>query len=74
MVIPSRYQSLLWMAGFTLIAAEGVAFWLLCGEQVDKGQARRAQWQAVQVAFGDCLETVDGATIASCRRQALTGR
>lgn len=73
-VPPSWSRPMLWTAGLTLIAAEGLAFWLLCDHQMDKAQARRTESQAVQLAFGDCLAYVEGSTIASCRRQVMAGR
>lgn len=68
---PPWSRPLLWTAGLSLIAAEGLAFWLLCDHQMDKAQARRAGSQAEQLAFGDCLEFVDGSTIASCSRRII---
>ena len=64
----SGSRPLFWTLGASLIAAEGLAFWLVCDHQMDRAQARRTQTQAVQLAFGDCLEYVGGSTIASCSR------
>ncbi len=61
-------RPLFWTLGLSLVAVEGLAFWLVCDHQVDRAQARRVQSQAEQLAFGDCLAYVDGSTIASCSR------
>lgn len=65
---PPGSRRLFWTLGLSLIAVEGLAFWLVCDHQVDRAQARRVQSQAEQLAFGDCLAYVDGSTIASCSR------
>ena len=70
-VPPTWSRPLFWTLGACLIAAEGLAFWLLCDHQVDKAQVRQTQVQAEQMAFGDCLEYVDGSTIASCSRRII---
>ncbi len=70
-VLPPWSRPLLWTLGLSLVALEGLAFWLLCDHQVDRAQARLTQAQAVQVAFGDCLAYVDGSTIASCSRRVI---
>lgn len=70
-VPPSWSRPLFLTLGVSLIAVEGLAFWLLCDHQVDKAQVRQTQAQAVQMAFGDCLEYVDGSTIASCSTRII---
>ncbi len=62
-------RPLFWTTALTLIAAESLAFWLVCSHQVDRAEARRLASQVTQVAFSDCLAYVQGSTIASCNRQ-----
>lgn len=62
-------RPLFWTTAATLIAAEGLAFWVVCSHQMDRAAARRLEVQVTQVAFNDCLAYVPKSTIASCRRQ-----
>ena len=71
---PPWSRPLFWTLGLSLIAVESLAFWLLCDHQVDKAQARQTQARVVQMAFGDCLEYVDGSTIASCSARIIASR
>mgnify|MGYP000449765047 CR=1 FL=1 len=71
---PPWSRPFFWTMGVSLIAAEGLAFWLLCAHQMDRQQARRTEALAVQMAFGDCLEYVDRSTIASCSRRIIASR
>ena len=44
-------RPLFWTLGLSLVAVEGLAFWLVCDHQVDRAQARRVQSQAEQLAY-----------------------
>ncbi len=57
---------LFWAALGALIAAQLVAFWMLCSGQVEQAQTRHARVQVNQLALADCLQYIPGATVASC--------
>ena len=60
-----RNPALWWLLG-ALLAAQFMAFWLLCNQQVRKAEARSAEVQMAQMALADCLQYIPGSTIASC--------
>ncbi len=61
-------RPLFWTIGLTLVAGEVLAFWIVCSHQVQLAQARRTATQVTRMALNDCLEYVQGSTIASCQR------
>lgn len=67
-------RPLFWTIALTLIVAQTLAFWLVCSYQVQRAQARQTTSQVVQTAFSECLEYVQGSTIASCQRRVAAAR
>ncbi len=67
-------RPLFWTLATTLVAGEVLAFWVVCSHQMDRAEARRLEVRVSQVAFSDCLEYVQGSTIASCARQVTRRR
>lgn len=61
----------LWLVLAAVVATQLLALFLLCSHQVRKAEARRAAWQAQQMAASDCLQYVAGATIAGCAPSAF---
>jgi hypothetical protein len=63
-----------WIVLGALVAAQLVAFWLLCSQQVHRAQARHAQQQEQQVALADCLRSMRGASLGNCRQRLAPDR
>ena len=59
---------LFWTIVLGVVAAQLMAFWLLCSHQVRKAEARRNEAVVQQMALSDCLQYIPGSTIASCTR------
>jgi hypothetical protein len=60
-----RNPALWWLLG-ALLAAQLMALWMLCNQQVRKAEARNAEVQMTQMALSDCLQYIPGSTFASC--------
>ncbi|MEY2619556.1 MAG: hypothetical protein RL522_2558 [Pseudomonadota bacterium] len=67
-------RPLWWTATLTLLVVEALAFYLLCAQQVQRAEVRRALSQSQDRAFSDCLAYVSGSTIASCSRHLRRAR
>lgn len=61
---------LFWAIVGILAAAQLAALWMLCNDQVQQGQMRRAMIEVERVALADCLRHVPGATLDSCTDKA----
>lgn len=59
-------DKLLWPLLVTLVAAQLLAFWMLCSHQVRKAEVRDATLQVQRVAVADCLRYIPRATLNSC--------
>ena len=59
-------RALLWTTLLCLLFMVSLAYVLLVSHQVRQGEARRAAVQVQLAAFEDCLQFVQGSTIASC--------
>lgn len=59
-------RALLWATLLSLLTVVGLAFALLVSHQVRQADARRSAAQVQLAAFEDCLQFVQGSTIASC--------
>ena len=59
-------DKLLWPVLATLVAAQLLAFWMLCSHQVRKAEVRDATLQVQRVAVADCLRYIPRATLNSC--------
>jgi len=57
---------LFWPTLLLLAAAQFLAFWMVCAQQMRKAEVRRAEMQIQQMALADCLQYIPGATIGSC--------
>ncbi|MGE4241143.1 hypothetical protein [Ramlibacter sp.] len=55
-----------WAVVGTLVVGQLVALVMLCSGQVEKAEARHAEFQMQQTALADCLQYIPGATIGSC--------
>lgn len=49
-----------------LVAAQLLAFYMLCSHQVRKQQARQTAAEVERMAVSDCLQYLTNSTIASC--------
>jgi hypothetical protein len=58
-----------WIVLGAVVAAQLVAFWFLCSQQVHRAQAMHAQQQEQKVALADCLRAVRGASLGHCRQR-----
>jgi hypothetical protein len=58
-----------WLVLGAIVAAQLMALWMLCSQQVRKAETRNARLQVQQMALADCLRYVPGATAASCTGQ-----
>ena len=61
----ARNPALWWLLG-ALVAAQLMAFWGVCSQQVHRAEARSAEVQMAQMALSDCLQYIPGSTIGSC--------
>lgn len=52
-----------------LVAAQLLAFYMLCSHQVRKQQARATAAQVERMAVSDCLQYLSNSTIAGCAGQ-----
>jgi hypothetical protein len=59
-------DKLLWPVLVTIVAAQLLAFWMLCSHQVRKAEVRDATVQVQRVAVADCLRYIPRATLNSC--------
>lgn len=59
-------DKLLWPVLLTLVAAQLLAFWMLCIHQVRKAEVRDATLQVQRVAVADCLRYIPRATLNGC--------
>lgn len=59
-------KALLWTTLLCLLFVVSLAYALLLSHQVRQADARRAAVQVQLAAFEDCLQFVQGSTIASC--------
>jgi len=62
-------DKLLWPVLVTLVAAQLLAFWMLCSHQVRKAEVRDATLQVQRVAVADCLRYIPRATLNSCAKR-----
>lgn len=62
-------DKLLWPVLGLLVAAQLVAFWMLCTHQVRKAEVREAALQVQSVAVADCLRYIPRATLSSCAQR-----
>jgi hypothetical protein len=62
----SRGMVLQLLLGF-VAAGLFAAFWVLCSNQVVRGEERQAELRVRQMAFAECLQAVPRSTFASCR-------
>lgn len=63
-----------WIVLGAVVAAQLVALWVLCSQQVHRAQAMHAQQQEQQVALADCLRAMRGASLGNCRQRMAPNR
>jgi hypothetical protein len=67
-------DKLFWPVLVTLVAAQLLAFWMLCSHQVRKAEVRDATLQVQRVAVADCLRYIPRATLNSCANRVDPSR
>lgn len=57
---------LFWAVVSVLVLGQLVAFYMLCSQQVQKGQTRDSNVQTERIAIASCLQQSPQATLSSC--------
>lgn len=55
-----------WVVLGATVAVQLMVFWLLCLSQVEKAEARDFETRVQRIALSDCLQSIPGATLATC--------
>ena len=66
-------EPVFWLVLIAVLAAQLLAFYLLCSHQVRKAEVRRAQAEVERMAHSDCLQYLANATIGHCAQPLVGG-
>ncbi len=70
----SPWARLAWAGVAVLALIQVVAFYHLCTSQLDRAKARETVAVEQRNSLTDCLDYMDGSTISSCSRRAVSQR